>query len=275
MNNDQVTQERARSAQSQPRPHGADVRVLEDVAYGSDASQRLDVYLPPAANNAPILLMVHGGAWQHGDKAASAVVTNKVGHWLPKGYILVSANYRLSPPDPLAQAQDVGRALAFVQAQAQQWGGDPQRVVLIGHSSGAHVVSLLASGVPTDSTDGPPVWLGTVALDSAAFDVAKIMGRRHFRFYDDVFGDDPAYWRATSPLHRLSVAPKPMLVVCSSDRRASCPQARGFVQKVEQLGGRAQMLPIALSHKQINEQLGLPGRYTDAVDSFLHSLGLP
>ncbi len=249
--------------------------TMREVSYGSAPDQRLDVYLPSEPKNAPVLFVVHGGAWMYGDKATKPVVANKVAHWVPKGYIVVSANYRLSPPDPLQQADDVARALAFAQSQAPQWGGDPSRFVVLGHSSGAHLVSLLAADASVAQKHDAKPWLGTVALDSAAFDVAKIMNRRHFPFYDRVFRDDPAYWRKTSPFHRLQAAPNPMLLVCSNERRMSCIQAQGFADKVAKLSGRAQVLEVALSHREVNEQLGTAGAYTDTVDSFFQSLGLP
>jgi len=249
--------------------------VIRDVVYGPDPSHRFDVYLPSSPKGAPVVFLVHGGAWMKGDKAAPAVVTNKVAHWTAKGYILVSTNYRLTPPDPLQQADDVARALAFAQTQAESWGGDPDRLVLVGHSSGAHLVSLLASDPSIAANHAAKPWLGTVALDSAAFDVEKIMNGQHFAFYDRVFRADPAYWRSASPLHRLNAKPSPVLAVCSSERRQSCAQARGFVDKVTALGGRAEMFPVDLTHQEINEQLGTAGKYTTAVDSFLQSLGLP
>src|SRR5262245_14429444 len=73
------------------------VTVKTDIAYGPDPAQRMDVYLPPAPQQAPILLMVHGGAWRFGDKTNKRVVDNKVAHWVPQGVIFVSVNYRMIP----------------------------------------------------------------------------------------------------------------------------------------------------------------------------------
>jgi hypothetical protein len=95
---------------------------------------------------------------------------------------------------------------------------------------------------------------------------------RHLGFYDRVFGSDPAYWREASPLHRLSGAPPPMLLVCSSQRKIACPNAKAFLARASSLGARVTDLPEDLSHSQINERLGLPGPYTDAVDSFIRSV---
>jgi acetyl esterase/lipase len=94
--------------------------VLRDLAYGGDLHQRLDVYRPKLASEAPapVLFMVHGGAWHLGDKATPEVVANKVAHWVSRGFVLVSVNYRMLPEaDPLQQADDVARALAFAQAK--------------------------------------------------------------------------------------------------------------------------------------------------------------
>jgi len=252
-------------------------RVERDIAYGPDAAQRFDVYLPQRpVTSAPVLFMVHGGAWLIGDKAAAAVVANKAAHWLPAGVIFVSVNYRLAPKaDPLGQADDVAKALAAAQAKAPSWGADPARFVLMGHSAGAHLVALLAADPAIAARQGARPWLGTVVLDSAALDLVRIMEGRHLRFYDRVFKSDPAYWRQASPLERLARAPGPMLVVCSSRRSQSCTHAREFVAKATALGGRATVLSEALHHSEINQTLGEPGAYTEAVDSFLRSIGVP
>lgn len=258
-----------------PAPAGA--RVERDVAYGSDPAQRFDVYLPArAVASAPVLVMVHGGAWMIGDKRSAGVVETKAAHWLQKGVVFISVNYRLSPKaDPLGQADDVAKALASAQARARGWGADPARFVLMGHSAGAHLVGLLAADPSIAAGQGAQPWLGTVVLDSAALDLVAIMRGRHLRFYDRVFKDDPTYWRQASPLERLTGKPAPMLVVCSSRRRDSCAHAREFVAKATALGGRATVQPEDLSHAEINKTLGSPGPYTAAVDGFLRSIGVP
>jgi acetyl esterase/lipase len=252
------------------------VAVLRGVAYGPSPAQRMDVYRPVAARGAPVLLIVHGGAWMAGDKTNANVVANKVAHWVPRGMVVVSANYRLLPEaDPLAQADDVAGALAAAQAKAPGWGGDPARFVLMGHSAGAHLVALIAADPAIARRRGARPWLGTVALDSAALDVGAIMRQPHLPLYDRAFGGDPQYWRKASPLHRLTGAPAPMLLVCSTLRPMPCVQAEGFAGAVTAKGGRANVLPVAMTHAAINRDLGLPGRYTAAVESFLASLGLP
>ena len=252
----------------------AGVTVERDVEYGLDAAQRFDVYLPGAGTrDAPVILMVHGGGWAHGDKAMQAVVANKVAHWVPKGFIVVSTNYRLVPAaDPLRQARDLARALATVQAKAPRWGGDPNKLILMGHSAGAHLAALLTASPEIAPSHGARPWLGTVALDSAAYDVEALMEGRHAGLYDQAFGPDPSLWKAASPVAQLRGATPPLLAVCSTRRTDSCRSAQQFVRRASALGTHAQALGQDLSHKGINEELGRPGSYTEAVDAFLAGL---
>jgi len=182
------------SAANATLPPGA--RLLPDIAYGSNRNQRMDVYLPAQANNAPVIFMVHGGGWRRGDKAAQTVVQNKMHRWVSRGFIFVSINYRMLPDtDVMTQAVDVKSALAAAQDKAPSWGGDPNKFIVIGHSAGAHLVALLSASPKSAYGGGVRPWLGTIALDSAAMNVVKIMEKRHMRLYDQPFGDDPAYWR--------------------------------------------------------------------------------
>lgn len=232
----------------------------------------MDVYLPPKARNAPIIVMVHGGAWKAGSKSAAGVVDNKVAHWLPQGFIFVSVETRLVPQaNPLEQAQDVAAALASVQRKASGWGGDASRIVLMGHSAGAHLVALVSADRSIAEKAGVRPWAGTVALDSAAYDVTKIMKQRHAGFYDDAFGSDPAFWTRVSPSLQAKGDGPRMLLVCSSLRSNSCPQAQAFAAKA---GRGTKVLPIALRHGPINAELGKQSAYTRQVDAFIASVGL-
>jgi len=272
-----LAQRRGIAGAKPPASLPSGMHVQHDIAYGPDPAQRLDVYRPEHATEAPVIVMVHGGGWAHGDKAADNVVINKVGHWVPEGYIVVSVNYRLSPQaNPLGQADDVARALAFVQHAAPRWGGDTSRFLVIGHSAGGHLVSLLTADPSIATREGATPWLGTVALDGAAYNVVEIMESRHPpSLYDPIFGYDTTLWRDASPTLRLERAPVPMLLVCSTRRRVSCPQARGFAARATSLGARVTVLPVDLSHEEINALLGSKSSYTTAVESFMHSLGLP
>jgi hypothetical protein len=112
-----------------------------------------------------------------------------------------------------------------------------------------------------------------VVLDSAAMDVAQIMQRRHMRLYDDAFGKDAAFWKSASPIQQLNAEARPMLLVCSTTRPDKpCDAARAFAEQAAALGIRAEVSGQVLSHKEVNQKLGLPGAYTDTVERFMQSL---
>ncbi len=257
----------------------AGVRKIADLPYGSEARQRMDVYLPPAGalppgQRAPVIFMVHGGAWRTGDKAMPKVVDHKVARWVARGFVLVSVNYRMLPGTPVAQqAQDVALALAAAQRHANDWGADAGRFILMGHSAGAHLVALINAQPAAALRGGARPWLGAVVLDSAVLDVPQYMAQPHVRLYDEAFGSDPALWRQLSPADQLVAGAPPYQFVCSTERRDHpCPQAEAMARQVRALGGRASVLPQPLSHGDINGELGLESGYTRAVEAFMASL---
>jgi acetyl esterase/lipase len=246
--------------------------VARDLAYGTDPAQRLDVYwLPADATKKPIIVMVHGGAWMSGDKNGPHVVENKVSRWLPRAYVFVSINYRLLPKlDGLLQINDVARALAYVQDHAAEWNGDPGKVILMGHSSGAHLVALLSAAPEHAFVLGARPWPASVSLDSAAMDVVKIMEGKHDRVYDFAFGKDPARWLRASPQQALSAKSVPLLAVCSTQRTDNpCEQARVYAKHAEEVGTKVEILPQDLSHDEIYLKLGEPSPYTAKVEQFM------
>jgi arylformamidase len=219
-------------------------------------------------------VMVHGGAWRYGDKNSRGVVANKADRWVHRGVILISINYRLLPgTDVLEQAADVARALTYVQRHAKDWGGNADSIILMGHSAGAHLVSLLTANPTLAERQGAGRWLGSVSLDSGAIDVPTIMERPHLPLYDQAFGNDPEFWRATSPTRVLSSNALPLLAVCSSIRRDQpCKQTHQYAQLASEKRVRTEVLEVPLSHAEIDATLGLDSDYTRAVERFLSSL---
>jgi hypothetical protein len=250
-----------------------------DVAYGSEPLQKLDVFLPAKKTGAaPILVMVHGGGWCVGDKAAASVTANKVARWTPKGFIFVSVNYPMvnEGSNALAQAGHLARAVAYVQAHAAAWGGDANKVILMGHSAGAHLVSLVNADRQMRESNGMHPVLGTVSLDAGAVNVVTQMPQVYPFLkarYIEAFGNTENEWMAASPYHRLDRSAAPWLGVCSTQRKDDpCGQAHAYADKSQSLAIRAAVLPQGKSHGAINQELGLPGAYTDGVEAFMASL---
>lgn len=174
-----------------------------DLDGAPDPASRLDLYTPDGArpgDERPVVVYVHGGAWAVGDKGNK--IADKVRLFTGAGDVFASVNYRLSPssgstdpgrvmfPD---QPHDVGEAVAWLGRNVARYGGDPQRVLLIGHSAGAHLVALVSTDPRYLRAYGVAPWrvIGTIALDSDAYDIpARIAGgtRRARRIFYNAFG---------------------------------------------------------------------------------------
>jgi arylformamidase len=170
-----------------PAPAGAAYTTESDMPYVANGSplQRLDIYKPSPAPTgpAPVVLYVHGGGWAIGDK--SNRMPDKARLFTDAGYLFISTNYRLSPnPPDLADANrirfpvhpaDVTAALRWIRGVISSRGGDPSRIVLIGHSAGAQIVTLLgADGGFLRARGVDPLSIrGIVSLDTTLFDISE------------------------------------------------------------------------------------------------------
>lgn len=124
-----------------PRDQGGRL-TLRNAAFGSHARQRLDVFTPVAATgHAPVLVFFYGGSWKNGTKEDYAFVGQALA---AQGFVTVLPDYRLYPevrfPDFL---DDGAEAIAWVRDNIAQYGGDPRRIVLAGHSAGAYNAVML------------------------------------------------------------------------------------------------------------------------------------
>lgn len=262
----------------QPAPAAAQASTapaMREIAYGAHPAQRFDVYLPAQAKGAAAIFYVHGGGWRRGDKAMRGLIEAKQKRWTAAGAIVISTNYRMLPEtDPLEQARDIARAVAKAQAMVATLGGDPDGFVLMGHSAGAHLVGLLAASPKMAREFGVKPWRASVLLDGGAIDTEATMQGRNLPLFDQAFGDDPAYWRAASPVAQIDAKTAPVLAVCASGRRDSCPANRVFLDKAARYGTRTQLLAKPLSHMEINRDLGEDNDYTREVEAFLRSVGV-
>ncbi len=252
------------------------VVVEKDVAYGPDPLEKLDVYSPATSTLAqethPVIVMVHGGGWKRGDKVIGSALQNKLDYFVARDYVLVSINYPMDPINPELQVNSVAKALAYLQNNSKKHNIDPENIIIMGHSAGAHLVSLLTADQAVREKNGVKPWVATISLDSAAYNVPAVMERRHFGLYDDAFGTDKEFWVRVSPYHRYTASAEPLLLVCSSTRPDdACGMSDEFAAKVNEEGGRAEVLPYAYNHSKINTEVGVPGDFTDQIQTFIDS----
>lgn len=140
-----------------------------DLAYGADARQRLDVYRPthPDRQPATVVVFFYGGSWQAGAKADYRFVAQAL---TSRGFVCVLPDYRIYPQVKFpAFVEDGAQALRWTREHAGDYGGDPHRIFLMGHSAGAHIAALLTldrhyladAGVPNDTIRGTAALSGT------------------------------------------------------------------------------------------------------------------
>lgn len=247
-------------------------------SYGTDALQNADFWAGKG-ERAPLVLFVHGGGWKRGDKQMMTG-SAKLSHWQAQGYAVASVNYRLVPANTVEdQAADVASAVAYFRKNASRLKIDPARIVLIGHSAGAHLVSL----VGTD-----PQWLrgqglamtdiaGVVALDGAGYLVpdqmdenARLMGDT----YQQAFGTDPARQLALSPTHHAAAPNAPAFLILHVERDDAERQSKGLADRLAKAGTPAQLHGLKgrglIGHMEINRDLGKADYpATPLVDEFL------
>jgi acetyl esterase/lipase len=131
---------------AQPSPPYS-FQVYTDIAYydGPDAhpiKHRLDLFVPEGLKDAPVLIFVHGGGWTSGDKNLYSFIGRA---FAEQGFVTAVINYRLSPQvQHPAHIEDVARAFAWVYRNIAQYGGNPEKIFVMGHSAGGHLVALLA-----------------------------------------------------------------------------------------------------------------------------------
>ena len=262
-------------------PTQANVPYYAEAPGVKSISTSLDIYTVEGWKDHPIMIYVHGGGWSKGDKAQ---VLYKPEAFNDAGYVFVSVNYRLLPEADLSlQAQDIARAIAWTGEHAGEFGGG-ERITLMGHSAGAHLVSLVGSDATYLEAEGLSLKTlsGVVSLDSQAYDIPALMHsmRGSFmlggRIYRQAFGSDPKVWEKLSPITHIAPGngTPPFLVAYSGSGAGRINFSKLFVQRLLEAGVEAELLPATdKTHAQINSEIGLPNDpVTKAIFAFLEQV---
>ena len=188
-------------------------RVAPDLPYGDDERQKLDVYMSATAPGtpAPVLLFFHGGYWVIGHKDLMGFMAPAI---TPAPALLVPVGYRLAPGAKYPQQVDDCRAaLRWVYDHIADYGGDPARIYVAGHSAGGHLAALITLqqerladfGLPADIIKGCfPV--------SGVFDVTETPPDRR-----EAFLKSDADARDASPLYHAEGNATPFLLEIGSE----------------------------------------------------------
>ena len=247
--------------------------LTSNIPYAEPAHERqvLDIYAPDDAEDLPVVFWIHGGGWQTGDKTSVQI---KPKFFTQQGFVFVSTNYRLLPHVAMEDLiGDVARSLGWVHKHIADYGGDPRRIFVMGHSAGAQLAALIciddrylkAHGVPLEALRG------CVPVDGDTYDIPAMIATAEIRqtvhglplpeFGHRVkFGNDPkkhvdfsavthvAKGKGIPPFLMLHVAGHPD--VTAQARRLAAVLEKNEVP-VQVFGARE------TTHNKLNDDLGL------------------
>jgi acetyl esterase/lipase len=255
----------------------AEPRVHRDLAYAEskDKRQMLDVYAPTRGKNHPVVIWIHGGGWQAGDKAD---VQKKPQAFTEKGFVFVSINYRLLPKATIKQmAGDVARAIRWTHDHARDHGGDPGTMFVMGHSAGAQLAALVCTDDRYLKAEKLSLAMvkGCVPVDGDTYDVPlqiRTVEKKRAERYKMKFGD-AASQKDLSPVSHVARGKNipPFLILHVADHPETRAQSQRLAKALQAAGVSATAYPAAgKTHGTINSDLGLPGdRPTQEMFAFL------
>ncbi|MBU6269305.1 MAG: alpha/beta hydrolase [Sphingomonadales bacterium] len=254
----------------------------EVLTYGPAPQQTLELWPAKGAAKAPLVLFVHGGAWSRGDRA-NATGRWKEAHFPGTGVAFATIDYRLVPQATVEdEAADVAHALAKVIAEADRLGVDRHRIVLMGHSAGAHLVALVGTDEHylREAGLGFADVAGVVAIDGAAYDVpAQLRDGPQImqKLYGEAFGTDPARQAKMSPTLQAGAPNAARFLLLHVQRADGVRQSEALAKALEAGGSKVDVVSLPgqglIGHIEINRRLGEPGyAATQAVDGWLKAL---
>ena len=258
--------------------------ITRDIYYGDETVadrnlQSLDVYWQNKQQKLPVIIYVHGGGWAFGDKAE---IHRKPDYFLSQGIAVVSMNYRLRWDYRIFdQAEDVASVVVLIKNNAETYGLDAGKIILMGHAAGAHLVSLVATNPNYLKAAGLSLRdiTSVVAIDTASFDINRLMielgsfvERRQHQL---IFGNDEEVWKQSSPIHHVSSGKSILsfaIIYVAQDEETKL-QAMGFAKKLSTADIEAIMIPgNEKTTQSINEELGKTGDVsTHALMAFIRA----
>jgi arylformamidase len=260
--------------------------VKRDIPYANPGHERqvLDIYSPKDAKNLPVVFWIHGGGWQTGDKSSVQV---KPQFFNDKGYVFVSTNYRLLPNVEMGSInRDIARSIHWVHDHVAEYGGDPQRILVMGHSAGAQLAALVCTDDRYLKAEGLSLSIikGCVPVDGDTYDIPAIIETAETRRrvhglpqakvgHREKFGITPEKHRDFSAVTHVAKGKgiPPFLLVYVAEHPDTSSQALRFGAALKEAG-----VPVTMfggretTHNKINADLGVaddPG--TKAMLEFL------
>lgn len=263
--------------------------IKKNIPYAGvdDVKRSLDVYAPAGAKDLPVAFWIHGGGWHGGDKEQVAL---KPQAFMDRGFVFVSVNYRLMPAvDMSTLVRDVAQSFHWMQEHIAEFGGDPKRVFVGGHSAGAQLAALLCTDERYLKEQGASfdVLKGCMPVDGDTYDVPAVVAVEELRWkvhgmtppkinHRNEFGNDDEHLRDFSAAYHVAKGKgiPPFLLVHITANPDTAAQAFRLGAVLKEAGIPATVFSARnVTHDQVNDRLGQsddPG--TKAMDGFLSKI---
>lgn len=250
----------------QPGKGTPDYTIQYDNIGGVDANLlSLDIYNDGITGPAPVVVWIHGGGWQTGDKANAMEFKEKL--CKDHNYILVSINYRLSVSGAGVQhpmhVQDVAKAIAWVYNNISDYNGDSTKIAVLGHSAGAHLAALVCTDETYLQAEGLDLDIikGCGSFDTEGYNIPYSManGNEDNQLYINAFTNNSSVWANASPT--LHVAPGkniPSKFLLARRGAATRQQiCNEFSDSLIAAGISTTIIDASsLTHEEVNEHIG-------------------
>jgi acetyl esterase/lipase len=244
-----------------------------DIPYASPADDlgKLDVYSPKDAKKLPVVFWIHGGGWEGGDKKE---VQLKPQVLMDRGFVFVSTNYQLFPSVDMGTiVRDIAKAIYWVHDHISEYGGDPNRLFIMGHSAGAQLAALVCTDDRYLKAEGMSLAVikGCVPVDGDTFDVPAIIETAETRRrvhglpqakvgHREKFGSDPVKHRNFSTVTHVAKDKgiPPFLILHVAEHPDTSAQAQRLGNVLKGVG-----VPVTVfgaketTHSKINADLGV------------------
>lgn len=240
--------------------------------------QMLDVYAPTRGKNLPVVVWIHGGGWRRGDKAE---VHHKPQAFTDKGFVLVSINYRFVPNVTVNEiAGDVAKAIRWTHDHAKDYGGDPNTIIVMGHSAGAQLAALVCTDGRYLKAEGLSLSIvkACVPVDGDTYDVPmqiKTVEDKRAKSYRMTFGDEESQKNLSSVTHVAQGKNiPPFLILHVAEHPETKAQSQRLVTALKGAGISAKAYAAeGKNHTTINNDLGSPDdRPTQEMFGFLSAV---
>jgi arylformamidase len=241
-------------------------KVHRDLAYAEPKSERqtLDVYAPSEGKDHPVVVWIHGGGLQAGDKKE---MDKKPQAFVDKGFVFVSINYRLLPNNVTIKqmAGDVAKAIRWTYDHAKDYGGDPDTIFVMGHSAGAQLAALVCTDEGYLKAEKPSLSniKGCVPVDGDTYDVPlqiQTVEQKRADGYRRKFGDADSQ-KDLSPVTHVAKGKNipPVLLLHVAEHPETKLQSQRLAKALQEASVSAKAFPAeGKTHDTINADLGLP-----------------